>query len=81
MELIMEMVPKALVEIIGSQRVLIENHLGLLDYEQEKVVIRTHFGEIQIRGNGLHLKYMHKDRLIVMGKIMAVYLETEDENE
>lgn len=81
MELIKEMTPKALVEIVGSQRVLVENHLGLSTYEQEKVVIRTCFGEIQIKGNDLRLKYMHKERIIVSGKIVAVYLGTEEENE
>lgn len=81
MDLIKEMMPKSLVEIVGSQRVLVENHLGLSTYGQEKVVIRTRFGKIQIEGNGLRLKYMHKERLIVSGKILAVFLGAEEENE
>lgn len=64
-----------LVEIIGTGRVLIENHRGVKAYSREKIVIGTKSGCVSVCGCSLELMRMSKERLIICGRIDAVHLE------
>lgn len=59
----------AVVELCGDNRVLIENHLGMCHYSQEKICVKVPYGQIAVCGCGLELSQMTKDRLIIAGKI------------
>ena len=61
-----------LVEIIGKQRVLIENHNGVNCYTDREVLVNTIIGNIQIYGAKLSLNIMTKDTLVITGKIDSV---------
>ena len=63
-----------LIEIIGRNRVLIENHKGVCDYSGRNILIRTSCGQISISGEGLELACMTKEQLIIIGKIYSVTL-------
>lgn len=64
-----------IVEIAGDCRVLIENHLGVMAYSRESILVKVRFGCICVAGCGLELLRMSKDQLIIRGKIEGVTLQ------
>ena len=63
-----------IVELAGSRRVLIENHLGVTQYSKETIGIKMKYGEIQINGCGLTLEQMTRVKLVVTGRIDGICL-------
>ena len=61
-----------LVEIVGKQRVLIENHKGVNCYTDKEVLVNTSLGNIQIYGGKLSLNVMTRDTLVIAGDINSV---------
>ena len=64
-----------LVEIAGANRVLIEQHKGVLLYEPKRICVRTGTGEIDICGENLMLTQMSGSQVVITGKISAVELQ------
>lgn len=63
-----------LVEIIGQHRVLVENHMGVIQYSPEEICVRVRYGHICMHGSKLELACMSKERLIITGCVEAVQL-------
>jgi len=63
-----------LVELLGKQRVLIENHCGVLQYCPNEIVIKVSYGPLIICGCGLRLSLMTRQQLIVTGQIQQIQL-------
>lgn len=63
-----------LVEIMGDQRVLIENHCGVIEYGQRTIRVKVKKGQICIAGTGLILARMTAGQLIISGRIESVHL-------
>lgn len=63
-------VPK--ITITGKARVLVENHKGLLGYEEELVEVNGGRIRILIHGTDLELRAMNRNDLVVTGQIMSV---------
>lgn len=63
-----------LVEIAGSGRVLIENHLGVTQYGCQSIRVRVKFGAVCVCGEGLELSRMSKGHLVITGRIEGVQL-------
>lgn len=63
-----------IVELAGSHRVLVENHLGVTQYSTERIGIKMNYGEMQINGCGLILEQMTKVKLVVTGRIDGICL-------
>lgn len=63
-----------ILEIVADRRVLLENHLGVTQYSEEKVCVKVHFGNVIVLGCGMHLQHMTKERLVISGKIEGVTL-------
>lgn len=66
-------VPK--ITITGSQRVLIENHKGVLKYERELIEVSGSKMVMRIHGDGMELLSMTISDLQISGKIFSVTLE------
>ena len=66
---------QSLIEILGDQSLLIENHCGVVSYGTERIVVKTRKGCIQICGIGLILMKMSKDILRVTGTIRTIELQ------
>lgn len=64
-----------IVEIAGENRVLIENHLGVIAYSRETVRVKVRFGCICVSGCGLELLRMSREQLIIRGRIDGVTLQ------
>lgn len=63
-----------IVELAGNRRVLVENHLGVIQYSTEKIGIKMKYGQMQICGCDLTLEQMTKVKLIVTGRIDGICL-------
>lgn len=63
-----------LVEISGQNRVLIENHQGVLAYSLDEIQIKVCYGCIAVTGRNLHLIQMSKEQLVICGVIDALQL-------
>lgn len=63
-----------LVEILGCQRVLIENHKGLTMYGCNEIRVKVSYGQLSICGSGLELARMTKQQLIITGQIDGLSL-------
>ena len=71
------------ITIIGFEKVLIENHKGILEYQDYFIRLNTYIGIININGFNLSLEEMNTDDLIITGKIEGIDFENtiNDEEE
>ena len=60
------------IEIIGDKGVSIENHEGILEYEENVIKINTKLGIVQIKGTNLELKNMSRNQLSIKGEVFSV---------
>lgn len=67
--------PRTLVELYGRERVLIEEHRGILDYGSECIRVGTSFGELIVEGHQLRLCCMSRSQLVIRGRIGCVRTE------
>lgn len=68
-----EAVPgQPLVELSGTNRVLIENHLGILQYCDTRICVKLVYGSLCVAGNGLELARMTKEQLVITGDIAGI---------
>ena len=75
MDLLTEPTPgTSLVEIVGDQRILIENHKGVTAYDKKNIHVKTTFGVLTITGEGLEVACMSKQQLVVTGCIACISL-------
>ncbi len=63
-----------LVEILGQQRVLIEHHKGVTQYDSHQISVRVKFGQICVCGECLQLRQMTGSQLVISGRINSVGL-------
>lgn len=63
-----------LVEIVGRQRVLVENHQGVDQYSCTQIGIKVSYGRLCVCGKGLQLLQMSRERLVITGSIDGVQL-------
>ena len=62
---------------IGSHRLLVENHTGIVELTDARVRLATRCGTITVTGSGLSLCDVRQGALIVRGKIRQVELPPE----
>lgn len=67
--------PKTLVELYGNERVLIEEHRGILGYGDDAIRVGTSFGALVIEGMELRLCCMSRSQLVIRGRIGCVRTE------
>ncbi|MBR1658687.1 MAG: sporulation protein [Oscillospiraceae bacterium] len=63
------------VTLTGAERVLIENHHGLLHYSDSAVEVGGSGSHVRVRGDGLLLRAMNGEMLLVTGTIFGVDIE------
>lgn len=68
-----------IVEICDKDRVLIENHRGIVKYECDDVCVKVRYGCVCVSGSQLKLSRMSKSKLVITGRIFCIALrERED---
>lgn len=63
-----------IVEVTGTDRVLIENHCGVKEYGHEKIVVNVKYGTVCICGGRLELRRMTREQLVICGRIDGLML-------
>jgi sporulation protein YqfC len=58
-----------LITLVGREEVTIENYRGILEYSEEMVRIGTAAGVLCLKGNGLCLKQLSAECMVVTGKV------------
>lgn len=67
--------PRTLVELYGNERVLVEQHRGILGYGSECIRVGTSFGSLTIEGLELRLCCMSRSQLVIRGRIGCLRTE------
>ena len=71
-----ELLPhQLLVEIFGFNRVVVENHCGVIKYEPEDISVKTKEGILHVQGDSMILAIMTKESLVITGEVDSVRLE------
>ncbi len=63
---------QSLLELYGDNRVLIENHQGILEYGTQKIQVKVKYGCICICGQGLQLCRMQGQQLVIVGRVESI---------
>jgi sporulation protein YqfC len=58
--------------LTGGERLLMENHRGLLEYGNAKIRIASTAGTVEIEGENLTIKSVGRDDVLVTGRIKSV---------
>jgi len=66
------------VTMTGREQVHIEQHRGLVGYEQERVVFRTECGLLTIVGEGMRFEVYSLQEAVLAGKVTGVSLTEGD---
>lgn len=64
-----------IIEICNKERVLIENHRGIIGYGCNEIRVKVRYGCVCVCGNQLKLLRMSKTKLVITGKICGVTLQ------
>ena len=62
------------VMLSGNKSLVIQNHRGVIEYDQTILRVNTKLGEIKVSGSGLVLLSAVKEDIVVEGKINQVEL-------
>ena len=60
------------VELSGNAAAAVEQHGGIRAYSEQEIGINTSLGTLWLRGDGLTIRLMNRERIIVYGRIDTV---------
>ena len=63
------------VELVGQHEARMENHRGILAYGKEEIVVSGGKLLVRFRGDGLELKAMTENELLITGTVFSVEIE------
>lgn len=63
------------ITLTGTGRLHVEQHQGLVGYQQEEVLFRTACGVLRVTGGGLHFQAYSSMEALLVGRIESVILE------
>lgn len=66
---------QSVLELMGDNRVLIEQHRGVQEYSRERIGVKVRFGTVCVSGCNLELIHMTKEQLVIRGRIDAITLK------
>ena len=64
-----------ILELIGTDRLLIEGHQGITQYACDCLQVKVNYGFICVRGQGMKISVMTKNYLVISGRIDAITVE------
>ena len=60
------------VNIVGGRQALVEDHRGILEYSEERIVLALKRGKLSLTGSNLQLQAMNRGELLITGRIQNV---------
>lgn len=70
--------PRTLAEVYGRDRLLVEQHRGIVSYGTECIRIAATFGELVVEGTELRLCCMSRSQLVIRGRLLSLRMEGGD---
>ena len=70
-------IPK--ITITGFDQIMIENYMGIIEYEEYLVKINTSIGIIIMEGNKMNLNQINENDILISGEISKLYLDSTEE--
>ena len=67
--------PRTLAEVYGMDRVLVEQHRGIVSYGTQCIRIGTDYGFLEVEGDHLRLCCMSRHQLVIRGRILGLRME------
>lgn len=61
--------------VTAGHRALVENHCGIIEYGDERIVISTGRGRLSVAGQDMRIIAMNKSELLISGGISTVEWE------
>lgn len=61
--------------LIGNVQIYLENHRGVITYDEAKIRIGVNNGEIIIKGRNLEIKNLMAEELLIKGEIESLDYE------
>ncbi len=62
----------SIMTVIGKGEIRLENHRGILEYNNETIRIMTKLGQIKINGNRLNILHYTNDEMKIVGNIISL---------
>ena len=59
-------------ELAGYNRLLVENHQGVLAYSPLEIQMKVSFGKIAVTGTNLQLMQISREQLVITGRITGI---------
>lgn len=66
------------ITIIGEMEIYIENHQGIVLFEEEEIRISTSIGTIIVKGMNLEILFLAGSILAINGNLKAIVFETNE---
>ena len=60
---------------MGGAALYVQGHKGIVSFGTEKIVLRVTKARLEISGNGLKIKQLSSDDIMVLGEIVSVKSE------
>ena len=70
-------IPK--ITLIGFNQLMIENYMGVIEYEEYLVKINSSIGIIIVEGNKMNLNQINENDVLISGVLSKIYLESTEE--
>lgn len=61
--------------LIGNRQVYLENHQGIIEYEEKRIKVKTSSGVLIIKGENLTIRSLYTKELAVEGEIASLEIE------
>lgn len=60
------------ITITGNRELFIENYKGIIEYEENRIRIKTKEGVVKLEGNNMSIKEITSDDIIIYGVIDSI---------
>lgn len=60
------------IKIVSNNKIIIENHKGIIEYSKTNVRINSKIGIVVLKGNDFVIKYITQDEIVLEGEIETV---------
>lgn len=66
------------ITLTGHERLHVEQHRGLIDYEPENIVLRTSCGLMRVAGAGMCFRLYTEGEALITGRIDSVAFQQKE---
>ncbi|CCC58152.1 sporulation protein YqfC [Caloramator australicus] len=60
------------IKIVSNNKIIIENHKGIIEYSKTTVRINSRIGIVALKGEDFVIKYITQDEIILEGEIEVI---------